>query len=705
MGDGDRDAELISADAAIPDGGPRPDRYVPPRDSGPRPDAGTGEGCLPDESCNGVDDDCDGAVDETCPCLPGETASCFGGRLPQRRVGACRDGMMECVDGLEFGTWGSCEGDVMPVEEVCDAGEVDEDCDGAINEGCECIGNEPIPCGVAVGACGQGLQECIDGRRGECVGATEPRPEQCNGIDDDCDGTVDEGIVRACGTDTGECSVGTERCVAGAFEACVGGRGPVDEICDGLDNDCDGASDEELTRACGSSVGECRPGMQTCSAGTWGTCGGETLPTVELCDARDNDCDSRIDEGVTRACGSSMGVCRPGTETCSMGVFGACTGGVSPGTEACEGRLDEDCDGAVDEGCGCVTGTMRACGTDTGACQAGSQTCDASGSWGTCMGAIGPTPEVCNRMDDDCDGMVDEGGVCPTAPPVVMCPGAMTADVLSTLSLIGSGSDPDGGTVTFAWTVTARPVGSVSTPATPNRATTNFYLDASGGYTLQLCVTDDEGERACCTTNITSNAPGAINVQLSWSTAYGDVDLHLLNRNRTAPDGWWTTDDCHWANRTPDWGPAGVSGNPTLDIDDTDGFGPENISITSTPVAGTYAIGVHYFCNRSIGTGAAPGSGPTTGVVRVYCGGALIATYTDIRLDRTDDWVTVAEVDFPSCVGRSRNVRTNGTSILPSSFTSPRHCEITCTTSADCPRGERCVRASGGGPPRNICWL
>ena len=97
---------------------------------------------------------------------------------------------------------------------------------------------------------------------------------------------------------------------------------------------------------------------------------------------------------------------------------------------------------------GCTTGATRSCGTSTGECRAGTQTCNASGSWAPCVGAIGPVPEICNTLDDDCDGSSDEGGVCPTAPPTALCPADIVADVLDTLSLSGGGSDPDGGTVT-----------------------------------------------------------------------------------------------------------------------------------------------------------------------------------------------------------------------------------------------------------------
>jgi hypothetical protein len=243
----------------------------------------------------------------------------------------------------------------------------------------------------------------------------------------------------------------------------------------------------------------------------------------------------------------------------------------------------------------------------------------------------------------------------------------------------------------------------VSTPTTPTSATTTFYLDASGSYTLQLCVTDDEMTTTCCTVTVTSTPPGGLHWELSWDTAYGDVDQHVLNVTRVADAGWFTTDDCHWANPTPDWGPAGAAANPTLDIDDTDGYGPENTTITTSPASGTYTAGIHYYCSHSLGRGTvAPGDGPTDGTMRVYCDGALIATYTGLHLSETDDWITVASVDYPSCVGRSIDRASNGSSLLPAGLAS-RHCVMTCTADRDCPTGERCALVGGGGPPRYQC--
>jgi hypothetical protein len=75
-------------------------------------------------------------------------------------------------------------------------------------------------------------------------------------------------------------------------------------------------------------------------------CDAETgAPSAEVCDNQDNDCDGDIDEGLTRSCGSDVGVCSQGAETCTAGVWGACQGGVGGGAEICTGATDNDCDG------------------------------------------------------------------------------------------------------------------------------------------------------------------------------------------------------------------------------------------------------------------------------------------------------------------------------------------------------------------------
>ncbi|MCA9537878.1 MAG: terpene cyclase/mutase family protein, partial [Myxococcales bacterium] len=328
------------------------------------------------ETCNGQDDDCDGSTDETV------TRPCG------TDVGVCRQGVSTCAAG-EFG---ACVGAVDPVDERCDA--FDNDCDGRTDE------EVTRPCGSDVGECQQGVSTCTTGNWGACVGEIRPAAEVCNGRDDDCDGNNDETVTQPCGSDTGECQRGTQTCVDGQFGACVGEIVPAPETCNNRDEDCDGRVDEEVTRSCGSNVGECRQGTQTCAAGQFGACAGEVVPAAEVCDALDNDCDGRMDETLTRVCGSAVGECRQGLSTCVAGAYGACDGEVVPVAEGCDNR-DNDCDGNVDEQ------VTQACGTDVGACEFGTQTC-AAGRFGACQGAIDPVAEDCDNVDDDCDGSVDE---------------------------------------------------------------------------------------------------------------------------------------------------------------------------------------------------------------------------------------------------------------------------------------------------------
>jgi|GEM_PF-1920874 len=379
---------------------------------------GTGMICLANSCVMSVcgDDYC--AADEnkgTCPedCLDcvGEGDACVISSLQ----GVCAVGEKVCVDGTA-----ECVQTVQPSEETCNF--EDDDCDGQIDEDLV-LANCSVP-GLD-GPCAEGTQQCQNGQV-VCAQQVFSVAEVCDLEDNDCDGTVDEGCTCTDGqtapcdeNDVGECQSGTRTCNAGEWGPCEGSITPSAEVCDGLDNNCDGEVDNgnpgggaSCERTEGDDLfGPCLTGVTACVQGAV-VCEQVTFANAELCDNKDNDCDGEVDEGIpTPSCVTGLsGVCDIGTTGCVDGVV-TCPPDTPPSSDDNCNQLDDDCNGVADDAanppCQCTPGDIQPCGPENpqGECKQGTRTCQSNGTWDEeCEGAVYPEPEVCNNKDLDCDG-------------------------------------------------------------------------------------------------------------------------------------------------------------------------------------------------------------------------------------------------------------------------------------------------------------
>jgi len=373
------------------------------------------------ELCDGIDNDCSGATSGT-GIDDGPGMQCAYLSAPTACTTTCSTaGTQPCDGACHFGT-------CRAAAETCNG--CDDDVDGRIDEAgggssVQCRAGDIQACTTGCGPVG--TQTCNSGCAwGPCVAA-----EICNGCDDDGNGVVDNGFTLggSCTAGIGECTrTGSVVCRSDhTGTTCSATAGlPVAELCNGRDDNCNGSTDEAFTElgfGCTSGLGVCRhAGVYVCRADATGTqCSAIAgTPGVETCNGIDDNCNGVVDDGADGgACdGMDTDLCLEGTNRCVGGAL-MCDDTTGNNVEICNG-VDDNCDGTVDEGCACTLGMMRSCYTGpsgtagVGICHAGAQTCVAGpggvGSmWGSCSGAVVPGSEICNNMDDDCNGAVDNG--------------------------------------------------------------------------------------------------------------------------------------------------------------------------------------------------------------------------------------------------------------------------------------------------------
>lgn len=213
--------------------------------------------------------------------------------------------------------------------------------------------------------------------------------------------------------------------------------------------------------------------------------------------------------------------------------------------------------------------------------------------------------------------------VCAVSPNPVEPP-------FTTATWDGSGSyDPAGLRITsYNWTLSSQPSGSsVRMPSGSGAIRSGFSPDLAGEYVGQLVVTTEDGRVSRpCTVTLESIPSEDLWIEMYWQFSGDDMDLHLLNAG-FGSSALTTDNDCYYGNCVGSWGalnwgyPSATTDDPSLDLDDIPGVGPENINIAA-PFNGNYTVYVHDY----------PGSvynGTNLVTVNIYVAGRL--AWSDTR--------------------------------------------------------------------------
>ncbi len=222
---------------------------------------------------------------------------------------------------------------------------------------------------------------------------------------------------------------------------------------------------------------------------------------------------------------------------------------------------------------------------------------------------------------------------------------------LQTLVLDGSASfdTPPGTIVSYIWEIVSAPEDAINgirpfDAAPDNGALAQYFLPLAGRYQFRLTVIDDAGFEDCgpaALVTVVAIPEEAIAIELTWHNPSdpdeadgegSDVDLHLVKM----PAPWFDPQfDCYFGNDAPFWNPE----HPSLDIDDTDGVGPETIQMDDPENCQWYALGAHYF-REAFDT-----AWPT---VRIFINGRQIDEIVNQPLRETDVFWDIARIHWPS---------------------------------------------------------
>lgn len=423
------------------------------------------------EICDGIDNNCDGSTDEGLiqTYYFDNDGDGFGNNSVS--VQACSPPLGYVIAG---GDCNDTNDAIYPgANELCNG--LDDDCNGNADDGLtfnnyyadndgDGYGSSTLLGSFCNAPANSSLNnlDCNDSSTSINPGATE----LCNGIDDDCDGNTDEDIVSQNyyadndGDGYGSSTLLGSFCIAPANSSlnnldCNDNNASIRpgaaEVCDGIDNDCDGSIDEGMMNTFyfdndGDGYGNNSVTVQACSAPVgYVSLGGDCHDNnnaihpgaTELCDGVDNNCNGSTDEGVTTTYyldtdNDGYGSSASTTQACSLPVGYAAVGGdcnnnnnaIHPGaTEACDG-IDNNCNSSTDEGVtatyyldsdgdgyGSNTSTTQACSLPVGYATIGGDCNDGNS-------AIHPNAaEQCNGINDDCDGQTDEGCGVTADPP------------------------------------------------------------------------------------------------------------------------------------------------------------------------------------------------------------------------------------------------------------------------------------------------